>query len=85
MFSVGGGTSGSVLANRLSEDPNVRVLLLEAGGEETRIPNVDIPLLSTFLRYKEFDWNYFTEPQSNAFLGHKNKVKHSTSYTVKQV
>jgi len=63
-----------VLANRLSEDPDIRVLVLEAGGEESAFPNVDIPLLSTFLRYKEYDWNYYTEPQAQAFLGFKNKV-----------
>lgn len=73
-ISVGGGTAGSVLANRLSEDPDIRVLVLEAGGEESGFPNVDIPLLSTFLRYKEYDWNYYTEPQAQAFLGFKNKV-----------
>ncbi|XP_071135073.1 glucose dehydrogenase [FAD, quinone]-like [Mytilus edulis] len=73
---IGGGTAGSVLANRLSEDPSIKVLVLEAGGEEDRIPNVDIPLLSSFLRYKEFDWNYFTEPQSKAFLGFKDKKCH---------
>lgn len=75
---IGGGTAGSVLANRLSEDPDISVLVLEAGGEETRVPNVEIPLLSTFLRYSEYDWNYYTEPQSQAFLGFKNKRYHLT-------
>ncbi|MGH3679957.1 MAG: GMC family oxidoreductase [Natronosporangium sp.] len=59
---VGGGTAGSVLANRLSEDPDTRVLVLEAGG--SFVPaNVDIAPLWFTLLGSEVDWGYQTVPQ----------------------
>ncbi len=59
---VGGGTAGSVLANRLSEDSDVRVLVLEAGGNFVPA-NVDkAPLWYTLLG-SEIDWGYETVPQ----------------------
>ncbi|XP_052095110.1 uncharacterized GMC-type oxidoreductase Mb1310-like [Mytilus californianus] len=64
---VGGGTAGSVLASRLSEDP-VSVLLLEAGGSELDNPLIDVPLMTTSLQFSEQDWQYFTVPQTNSSL-----------------
>ncbi|KAG7204867.1 hypothetical protein KM043_005267 [Ampulex compressa] len=61
---VGGGTAGSVVVNRLSENPQWNVLLLEAGGHETEI--TDVPILSIYLHKSKVDWQYRTEPQDSA-------------------
>ncbi|KAL4711925.1 hypothetical protein ACJJTC_006094 [Scirpophaga incertulas] len=61
---VGGGSAGSVLANRLSEVEGWKVLLLEAGGHETDIS--DVPLLSLYLHKSKLDWKYRTQPQDTA-------------------
>lgn len=53
---IGGGSAGSVLTNRLTEIPNWKVLLLEAGGHETEI--TDVPILSLYLHKSKVDWGY---------------------------
>lgn len=63
---VGGGTAGSVLANRLSENPRWDILVLEAGGDETPFTLIPGAYL-TSLR-SEMNWGYTTEPQVNACL-----------------
>lgn len=59
---VGAGSSGCVLANRLTADPAVRVLLLEAGGP-ARHPLIPDVGRWTDLMGSEVDWNYATEPE----------------------
>jgi choline dehydrogenase-like flavoprotein len=59
---VGAGSAGCVLANRLSEDPAARVLLLEAGGRD-RHPNIKIPAAFANQFHTKLDWDYFTEPE----------------------
>jgi choline dehydrogenase len=62
---VGAGAAGAVVAARLSEDPSLRVLLLEAGGRG-RGPLFSIPLMSgVMLRARLANWQYKTEPEPN--------------------
>jgi choline dehydrogenase len=60
---VGAGSAGCVLAARLSADPGVRVVLLEAGGPDTR-REIRIPAAFSRLFKTDFDWAYETEPQA---------------------
>lgn len=62
---VGGGSAGCVLAARLSENENNKVLLLEAGSVETENTFMDIPAGAVKLMRSTSDWKYFTEPQKN--------------------
>ena len=58
---VGGGSAGSVLAARLTEDADVKVLLLEAGGKNTSIL-VRMPAgVGSLIKAKsEFNWGFWT-------------------------
>jgi choline dehydrogenase len=66
---VGAGSAGCVLANRLTGDPSISVLLLEAGGPDTK-QEISIPAAFSKLFKTPYDWAYFTEEQP-----HLNKRK----------
>ncbi|HUE86086.1 MAG TPA: GMC family oxidoreductase N-terminal domain-containing protein [Vicinamibacterales bacterium] len=60
---IGAGSSGCVVANRLSADPAHRVLLIEAGGPSANEPAISTPARWVSLMGSAYDWNYETEPE----------------------
>ncbi|KAK0195114.1 alcohol oxidase [Armillaria mellea] len=64
---VGGGTSGLCVAARLSEDKNVVVGVLEAGGYDPDLPEIAVPgLVGHTMAHPVYDWSFFSEPQVHA-------------------
>lgn len=61
---AGGGTAGIALATRLSEEPQLQVLVLEAGGSHDNDPTVLTPGLARMLSgNSKYDWGFQSVPQ----------------------
>ncbi|KAJ7839889.1 GMC oxidoreductase-domain-containing protein [Mycena leptocephala] len=61
---VGGGTAGNVVANRLTENPDFTVLVLEAGVSNEGVIDSIVPFFVTnLLQPNIYEWNYTTVPQ----------------------
>lgn len=68
---VGGGTAGLTVANRLTEDADIKVLVIEAGQDRTSDALVQTPglVLGTYGK-PEYDWNFSSRPQvSSSSIG----------------
>ncbi len=59
---VGAGSAGCALAARLSEDPDVKVALVEAGPPDTA-PEIHLPVAFAQLFQTKWDWDYLTDPE----------------------
>ncbi|KAK9796542.1 putative Glucose-methanol-choline oxidoreductase N-terminal domain-containing protein [Seiridium cardinale] len=63
---VGGGTAGLAVATRLSEDPTITILVIEAGTDNTGDPLVLTPgLVAAQYGQEKYDWNFLSTPQGN--------------------
>lgn len=68
---IGGGSAGAVMANRLTEISSWRVLLIEAGPDESYLS--EIPILYPSLQKSHLDWEYETEPSDSYCLAMVNQ------------
>jgi choline dehydrogenase-like flavoprotein len=59
---IGAGSAGCVLAARLSQDPGIRVALVEAGGRDDA-PEIAMPVAFPQLFKTKYDWDFASEPE----------------------
>lgn len=71
---IGAGTAGCVLANRLTEISEWKVLLIEAGNNENYI--MDIPILANYLQFTTANWAFKTEPSQKYCAGFDKQQCH---------
>ena len=72
---VGGGTAGLTVADRLTENVNVKVLVVEAGEDRSKDPLVLTPgLVAGMYGNPDYDWNFNSVPQVSSCLIETNEV-----------
>ena len=83
-FAVGSGSAGSVVAARLAEISDWKILVLEAGQQASAISK--IPGLHLLLMTEEADenWHYKTTPQKHSMYNYKDKVQRTKTVVSSQ-
>ncbi|CAG9770842.1 unnamed protein product [Ceutorhynchus assimilis] len=71
---VGSGSAGAALANRLSENPQWKILLLEVGDVAT--PLTDVPAMAPLFQKTKLDWGYTAEKENGSCWGCPNQRMH---------
>ncbi|KAG6907390.1 hypothetical protein DXG01_009081 [Tephrocybe rancida] len=64
-YPYSGGTAGNVIANRLTENHNINVLVIESGPSNQHVLNSTVPFFATSLGGTEYDWNFTTVAQDS--------------------
>lgn len=77
---VGGGTAGLVVASRLSEDPKVKVTVLEAGQNHLDDPRVIIPAFWASLLGSDLDWKFRSVSQVSECWTHDSRDVNKSLY-----
>lgn len=65
---VGAGAAGATVARRLAEVSEWRILLLEAGGEQSLVTSL-VPAFAPYWQFTDYNWNYGTENETRACKG----------------
>lgn len=69
---IGAGSAGCALANRLSKNRNITVLLLDVGRPEMLM--TDIPAIAHYFQSTDYAWDYYMEPQPDVCMGKINYI-----------